>query len=218
MSSGTLPSLDPRHTALVVVDMQNDFVDPRGFFGQKGLDLTACNAVIPRIQAVVRQSRTLGLSVVYTATVHTTDSLEPGRHRVLPLRDRNAAAARTAVCLQRTWGAEVVDPLRPEPGDLLIEKRRYSAFFETDFDRQLRAREIDTLVVAGATTNVCVDSTVRDAYFRGYDVVVLEDCVASYEQDLHAATLRNVDLLFGMVVSAENLPAMLGAGETATVA
>ncbi len=112
----------------------------------------------------------------------------------------------------------MVDPLRPEPGDLLIEKRRYSAFFETDFDRQLRAREIDTLVVAGATTNVCVDSTVRDAYFRGYDVVVLEDCVASYEQDLHAATLRNVDLLFGMVVSAENLPAMLGAGETATVA
>lgn len=188
-------------TCVVVVDMQNDFCAPEGFFARVGADVSACVDTIPRIAWLLTAARRNNVPVVYTRMSNPADNMLPAQHRILPLRDR--ASARTAVCVTGSWGADVIAELTPHSGDLVIDKAQYSAFFRTDLEAQLRDQGIDTLVIVGATTNACIDSTVRDAYFRGFDVVVVADAVASYEQSIHQSTLTNIDLLFGAVARSD---------------
>jgi ureidoacrylate peracid hydrolase len=196
-------------TCVVVVDMQNDFCAPDGFFASVGVDVSACLAIVPQIQRILAAARAAGLPILYTRMSNSPDAMLPLQHRILPGRDR--MTARTAVCVTGTSGAEIVDELAPEDGDLIVDKSQYSAFFKTELEDLLSARGIDTVVVTGATTNVCVDSFVRDAYFRAIDVVVVGDAVASYESSIHDATLTNIDLLFGAVSDTEYVEGLIGA-------
>jgi ureidoacrylate peracid hydrolase len=192
--------MDPSHTALLVIDMQNDFCHPKGAFASAGLDVSACAAVATVIARLLDRAREAGLTVVFTRTVHSPGSTEPDRHRIVPGRDHGVN--RRALCLAGTWGAQLIDGLQPRPGDLIVDKRRYSAFYDTALEAQLRERGVGALLVTGVTTNACVDSTVRDAFFRGLDVIVVADAVAAFEPHLHASTLENLALLFGAVVPA----------------
>lgn len=204
-------ALEAARTALIVVDMQNDFCSPQGFFGRAGHDVAPCRSPIPAIATLLAHCRTTGVRAVFTRTVLPAGESEPARHRIRPERDR--AFPREGLCQPGSAGAEIVAELAPAPGEAVVDKRRYSAFYGTELEERLRAWGIDTLLICGVTTNACVDSTVRDAYFRGFDVVVAADAVAAYEPHLHAAALENLRLLFGAVETSQSIiDGLSGAG------
>lgn len=201
-------ALRPETTALLVIDLQNDFCAEDGFFARAGQAVGPCRAAIPTIARLTEACRSRGVRIVFTRTILDAGEDEPQRHRIRPERDH--AVPRRGLCRPGSRGAEIVAELKPRAEDEVVDKRRYSAFYGTDLEQRLHALGIDTLIVSGVTTNACVDSTVRDAYFRGLDVVVVSDAVAAFEPHLHASTLENLGLLFGAVASSAEVLEGLG--------
>jgi nicotinamidase-related amidase len=207
------PELDVTRSALLVVDMQNDFCSPGGFFDSAGHDIAPCRRLVPHLASLTEAARAAGLLVVFTMTVRT----EPHRQRLRPSRHPVAAdkAAEGTRGNDRyepgAWGTQLTEPLAPTGADLVIEKPRQSAFYRTSLGDDLVARGIDAVAIAGVTTNCCDDTTARDAYMRDLDVVVLSDGVAAFgrERHLHDATLENLGLFFGVVATSEGLLAGL---------
>ncbi len=202
-------ALDPRRTALLVVDMQNDFCSPGGFFDGAGHDIAPCRALVPRLAEVAAGVREAGALVVYTMTVRT----EPQRQRLRPARHPVATDSAAPATLGNdryapgAWGTAITDELTPTARDIVIEKPRQSGFYRTTLGDDLAARGIDTVAIAGVTTNCCVDTTTRDAFMRDLDVIVLSDAVAAFGQErhLHDATLENLALFFGVVATSGEL-------------
>lgn len=200
-------------TALVVVDMQNDFCKPEGFFARSGFDVSRCQEAVGRTRALLEQVRSLGLRVFWTKSTNP----DPPRYRLPPTRFRNhehdslQGRRGSDYFVPGAWGTAIVDDLAPGPEDVIVEKPRYDGFYRTPLEDELRSRGIDTLVFAGVTTNCCVDTTARDAFMRGFHVCVLADCVAAFGQewDLHEASLRNLSLLFAVVSTSDELVAAL---------
>ena len=191
--------LDPRVTALLVVDVQNDFCHADGYFARFGFDVTPCADVVPRIAGAVTTARRRGLQVVWTMSTNS----DPPHHRLRPARFRRQQADGRPPdqFVPGSWGWSLVDALAPDDGELVVRKPRYDAFLRTTLEDDLRARGTTTVVVAGVITNCCVDTTARSAFMRGFDVLVLGDCVATFaeERDLHDAALLNLDRLFAVV-------------------
>ena len=191
--------IDPGHCAVLVVDIQNDFCHPDGYIGHKfGVDEDANKALAARNQALADAGRKAGAVIVWIRAIYDPEYLPPS------MLVKGGSAGNEPRCFQGTWGAELYE-VTPGAGDLHIEKHRYSAFSGTSLDALLRHRAIRTTVITGVTTNICVESTLRDAFNLGYHVVVPEDCVAANDPELHAATLKNVATMLGDVTSAEKL-------------
>lgn len=208
--------IDFRRTAVVVIDMQNDFGSPGGMFDRAGIDIAAIRAAIEPTRRLIAVAREARIPIVYVKMEHPSDlgNVGPldGPHwlKHLPLRVGEVAPAPDGshgrILVEGTWNTQIVDELRPEPGDLVVPKHRFSAFFETALDDELRARDVRYLVIAGCTTSICVESTVRDAMFRDYTCVVAEDCTAEpLGADLprtnHEASLLTIEALFGWVAT-----------------
>ncbi len=191
-------TLTPACTALVVIDLQ------RGIAGATAAPHPAID-VVAHAAAVARALRAAGGTVVLVRVTPSAD----GKDALQPQTD---APARQPGPRQSDW-AEIVPELGPEPGDLVITKRQWGAFYGTELDLQLRRRGIDTLLLAGISTNVGVESTARDAYERGYEQVFVEDAMASRNPDEHAHTIRTVFARIGRVRSTAEV---LGALEAAT--
>lgn len=204
--------LAPEETALVCVDLQHDFCSPGGFFDAAGHDIAPCAAAAARTAEVGRAARAAGVIVVLTRTVR----LEEPQRRLAPSRHPQAREGAPAATLGNSrydpeaWGTQIV-PDVAELGDLLIEKPRQSPFYRTELEQELRSRGISYVVVAGVTTNCCVDCTIRDAAVRDFDVLVLSDCVAAFaaEHHLHHATLENAARFFGVVADGDEFLAAL---------
>lgn len=194
--------VEPAHTALLVIDVQNDFCAPGGHTQARlGRDVADCRAVVEPIEGLAGAARRAGVPVVWIRADYDRAHLSP------PIHARQVARGiEKAYCVSGTWGAEFYR-VSPADGDLLIEKHRHTAFAGTELDQVLRDRGIRTVVVAGVQTHVCVESTLRDASARGYYVVVPRDCVGSYDRDLHDKTLRCVDMHFGDVIESADLVA-----------
>jgi len=197
-------AFDPRHTAVLVIDMQNDFASPGGMFGRAGIDITGITAAAAATRPVLQAAREAGVPVVYLKMEHAPDLSDLGpaegphwiKHRPLRVGDRG------------TWNTKIVDELAPEPDDVIVSKHRYSGFFETELDDVLRKLGTTHLLVTGCTTSVCVESTVRDAMFRDYSCVVLEDCTAEpigaeLARTNKESSLLVIETLFGWVSSAD---------------
>lgn len=205
-------NLPPHATALVCVDFQHDFCTPSGFFEQAGHDIGPCIAAAERTSAIAAAARDAGVTVVLTRTVRLDSPerrLNPSRHPGM----REGAAQGTlgnSRYLPDAWGTQIVPELA-EYGDILIEKPRQSPFYATALEGALRARDIQFVVVAGVTTNCCVDCTIRDAAMRDFDVLVLDDCVAAFgaERHLHDATLENAARFFSVVAGSSDFLAAL---------
>ena len=197
--------MDLERTALLVVDVQNDFCHPDGYFAGVGFDVRPCAAAAARVAPVVADARSLGLTVVWTMSTNA----DPPAHRLLPQRFRRAEGEDRPPdqFLPGSWGWQLVDALEPQADEVVIRKPRYDAFLRTSLEDDLRTRGIDTVVVAGVITNCCVDTTARSAFMRGFDVLVLEDCVGTFaeERDLHDAALRNLSLLFAVIADSSSL-------------
>lgn len=193
--------VDPAHTALLVIDVQNDFCADGGYIDKLlGRDMSQCQAVVKPISRLLRQAREAGVLVLWVRANYAPENLPA------PVLAKQAATGTDMVCCAPgTWGAELYGDLAPADGETVIEKHRYSAFSGTSLDNLLRTRGISTLVLTGVQTNVCIDSTLRDGFSRGYYIVVPEDCVGSHTPELHRATLTNVRMLFGAVTDTDEL-------------
>jgi ureidoacrylate peracid hydrolase len=186
--------LDPAHTAVMVIDMQNDFCAERGYVEKVvGKDVSACRAVVPAIMDLVAAARERRIPVLWIKANYDPDRLPEG------MLTKQREKSTEICCGTGTWGHDFYGVTAAD-GEPVIEKSCYSAFVGTEVEKELRQRGIRTLVFAGVQTNVCVDSSLRDAVCRGFYAVLASDCVASHTPPLHEATLNNVRFLFGDVI------------------
>jgi ureidoacrylate peracid hydrolase len=190
---------DPRYAALIVVDVQNDFVSPEGSAGKRGDDVGAAMAMIPNLTGLIDQARKVGLTIVYIRTTHSdwTDTAS--------WIYRTSQKSGLSTCREGTWGAEFYDGIAPLPSERVVIKHRYSAFINTDLNTVLKARGIQSILVCGVATNVCVETTARDGYMYDYYVTMIDDCSAAYDAKLHMGTLENIRRHFGLVASSHQI-------------
>jgi len=190
------------HTALVLIDFQRDFMEPGGFGETLGNDVSLLQAIVPATQKLLAAWRTAGGLVVHTRESHRPDLSDcpPAK------RDRGQPALRIGdvgpmgrILVQGEPGNQIIDALAPLPGELVIDKPGKGAFYATGLHEMLQARGITHLVVGGVTTEVCVQSSLREANDRGYDCLLLEDCTESYFPAFKAATLAMVHAQGGIV-------------------
>lgn len=178
----------PQHTALLVVDMQNDFCAPTGVFGKGGADVARISVAVPAIAGLLNSARAANARRVFMRHTHEADlsNLSPAR---LSFYAMLYGGADPYHAIRNSWGHQIVDELSPLPGEMVINKGRSSSFIGTGLDMFLRSNRIETVVIAGMATHACVELTARDAGFFDYYVVVVEDAVADYREDLHRASL-----------------------------
>jgi nicotinamidase-related amidase len=178
--------LDPDGCAVVVIDLQNDMMRPEGKIAEAGNDMEAMYRLLPRCAAFIEEARALGVRVVHIETITLTGGRSDSPSW---LRAKGAMVKTGEFCIEGTWGAEICDEVAPLPGETVITKHRSSAFRETDLDLVLRAGGVRTVVVIGEQTPGCVEATFRDASYHDYYNVLVEDCVAAFDQEQHEASL-----------------------------
>lgn len=192
--------LDPCHTAVLVVDMQNDFCAPDGFIeARAGLDAGACREVAVPIDALVASARAVGVPVIWVKADYRWDQVPPGMKAKALARGTPSMFACSG-----TWGAEFYG-VHPAPHERVFEKSCYSAFMGTALDRHLRGLGVRTLVFCGVQTHACIDSSARDAASLGFYIAVAADCVASHTRSLHDASLQTLGFLFGDVLDSAQI-------------
>ena len=198
--------IDPRATALVMVDMQNDFCHADGFYARAaeriaplGLDPQLVIDSIPPMAALLEAARAAGLFIVHTRIERddAPDAVHLIHHIVAQTFGAVADAPGGPALMPGTWGAETHEQLAPQAGEHIVTKRSFSAFYGTDLETALRRRAIRTVILAGTVTYACVLHTAFDANVRDLDVIVASDGAASWAPDLQAPTLRIVDLILG---------------------
>jgi ureidoacrylate peracid hydrolase len=205
---GTLnEKVAPHHTALVVIDMQNDFLAPGGLVAKDGRDLGEAQSMAARLPRLIAAARAAGVLVIFVRNVYSSERnlymsdawLEQAA------RKRAGGYTRIPVCAEGSWGGDFYGDVRPQPGDPIVTKHRYSAFHNTDLDTILRANGIRTMVLTGVVTNVCVEPTAREGFVRDYYIVAVGDGTAAYAPADHEMTLSNIDRFFGEVATMATL-------------
>jgi ureidoacrylate peracid hydrolase len=193
----------PEHTALVVVDVQNDFCAPEGMMDREGNYLGAVQEMAGALPRLIDEARAAGVLVVFVRNVY---SMEPNRYLSdvwleQAARQRQGSYTISPVCAPDSWEGDFYGDVRPLPGEPVVTKHRFSSFHNTDLETILRARSIRTVVLAGVASNVCVETTAREAFVRDYYVVFLSDGTATYSGSAHESTLRVIDQFFGETAS-----------------
>ncbi|ANS76591.1 isochorismatase [Paenibacillus yonginensis] len=180
-----------KKAAVVIVDVQNDYCHPEGSLGQRGADVSGVAEMMPNLHRLLDSARAHEVPLIFIQTFHedATDS-EAWRER--------SAGNSAQVCRKGSWGAEFFE-VEPAAGEIIVNKHRYSAFINTRLDTVLRTLGIETLIMTGVSTNVCVESTARDGYMLDYHIVMLKDACASYSREAHDMTMTNISGYFGTV-------------------
>lgn len=214
-------SLDLDRTALIVVDMQNAFASPGGMLDLAGIDVKPARDVIANARMVCEAARGSGVPVIYLtigyppdmSTAGGPDSPNPEKELALNLmRERPELLGQLLTF--GTWDFQIIDELKPEDGETVIVKSRYSGFAGTNLDAVLRSRGIRNLLMLGIASNVCVESTLRDAYFLEYWPVMIADAtMPAGSEEIQRATLYNVRTFFGWVTNSEELVTVLRASD-----
>jgi len=196
---------EPSTCALVIIDMQRDFVDRGGFGEALGNDVSLLRRAIPPTERVLAAARSTGLFVIHTREGHRPDlaDLPPSKK----LRGKLTSGIGDAgpmgrILVRGEYGHDIIDELKPAPGEPVVDKPGKGAFHATDLDAILKNRGVRQLVVCGVTTEVCVNTSVREANDRGYDCLVLEDCTGSYFpefQKMGIAMIKAQGGIFGWV-------------------
>jgi len=199
--------VQPRHTALLVVDMQNDFCAQGGYLqrtraesGRHPIQVDENAAIADRIGVLADEARRAGATVAWLRSVYDFKYLADAH---VAMRDGEGC------CMEGSWGADFFR-IHPRDGDIVVDKHTFSGFHETGLHAQLLAQGIRTLVMTGVATNVCVDSTLRHGFFLGYHIVVAEDCVGSGNPVGHEGTLSTVRVNFGEVTTSAELLRLFG--------
>ena len=203
--------IDLSRTAVIVIDMQNCFCSKGGMFDLQGYDLSGCQNIIKPIQEVTGAARARGCKVIYMENKHSHDLRECGGpdsmywYRGVPKLLRERPETRDKLTLKDTWGSETIEELKPQEGDIVVEKPKFNGFVGTELHLVLQTHNVKYLVFTGTATNVCVESTLRDAYFHGYWSILIPDaCAAIGPPATQEATIWNVKTLFGWVATTES--------------
>jgi len=204
-------SVELERAALVIIDMQRDFLEPGGFGAALGNDVTRLRAAVAPCQDVLAAVRPLGLLVIHTREGHRPDLSDAPPHKVErgdPKNRIGASGPMGRILIRGEPGHDIIAELYPLQDEPVIDKPGKGAFYQTDLELMLHNRGIDTLFVAGVTTEVCVNTTVREANDRGFRCVVLSDCCASYFPEFHDAGLAMIKAqggIFGSVTGSQHL-------------
>jgi ureidoacrylate peracid hydrolase len=216
----TTLELDGHTVALLVIDMQNTFVHPKGSFATRGVDVSLAQQIIPPIAQLASACRKKGIRVIYAQHTFRPDFgdrsdmfLELMHSRQIgPVSAEKATvvARQTGTALVRdTWNSAIVDDLRPQPGDIVIDsKHLFSCFYQTDLDLVLKALGTETIFFTGVTTAICVESSIRDAFHRDFRCILVDDCTWERLPDMEAASKMVISMSFGYLTSS---PALLRA-------
>jgi nicotinamidase-related amidase len=211
---------DPAHAALVIIDMQRDFVEPGGFGETLGNDVSILQAVVPPLQVVLTDARQRGLTVIHTREGHLPDLSDCPPAKLLrgaPSLRIGEPGPKGRILIRGEYGHDIIDALAPMPGELVVDKPGKGSFHATGLHDHLVASGITSLVVTGVTTEVCVHTTVREANDRGYECLVLSDCVGSYFPAFQEAALAMISAqggIFGWVASSSDYLSALAAADS----
>lgn len=207
-------TIDTTRSAALVVDMQNDFAAKGGMFDRAGIDISVSRSAAEPTSRALASMRKAGISVIYLKMGFKPDLSDlgppdsPNRIKHLPLAVGSSVTApngrQSRVLVRDTWNTDILDELKPQTEDTVMYKTRYSGFYGTELDSVLKNRAVKWLLITGCTTNVCVESTLRDAMFRDYSCVLLADCTGEpigqeFSRTNHEASLLVIQTLFGWV-------------------
>jgi nicotinamidase-related amidase len=204
-------AIAPERTALIIIDMQRDFLEPGGFGETLGNDVGLLKAAVEPCKAVLAAARDAGMLVLHTREGHSPDLSDAPPAKV----ERGSPSKRIGdpgplgrILVRGEPGHDIIDELYPIDGELVIDKPGKGAFYQTDLQRMLQNDGIENLLVCGVTTEVCVNTTVREANDRGYRCVVLADCCASYFPEFHEMGLKMIKAqggIFGWVAASKDV-------------
>lgn len=225
-------TIDAAQTAVVVVDMQNDFCSKGGLFDRAGISISAVQKAVEPTRKVLCATRETGIKIVYLKMGFRSDLSDLG-DRDSPNRVRHLHFGVGQTCtapdgrqggflIRDTWNTDVIGELRPQPEDIVLYKHRFSGFYQTGLDDVLRKLGIKNLIFTGCTTSVCVDSTIRDAMFRDYRCVLLVDCTGEpiggeLARSNHEASVLTIQTVLGWVSDSESFVSAIVANTTLTV-
>jgi nicotinamidase-related amidase len=204
-------TVDPARLALVIIDMQRDFLEAGGFGEALGNDVSRLRQIVPACAELLAGLRANGIPIIHTREGHRPDLSDAPRAKV----ERGAPAMRIGdegpmgrILIRGEAGHDIVSDLSPLPGEPVVDKPGKGAFYQTDLELMLRNGGIDTLLVAGVTTEVCVHTTIREANDRGYKCIAVADCCASYFPEFHEVGLRMIAAqggIFGWVAQSTDI-------------
>ena len=210
--------IDVQRTAVIVVDMQNCFISKGGVFDLCGLDILPCQKVIEPIKKITTAARAKGLKIVNVVHVYSPDLRDaggpnsPNWYKDISLASqREHPEWQDKFYIHGTWGAEIIDQLKPQEGDLFVEKPRYGAFFQTNLDTLMKTYNIKYLVFVGLTTNCCVEASIREAYNLDYFCILVSDATMTVAPAfVKDATIYNIKYMWGWVTTTENVLKAIG--------
>jgi ureidoacrylate peracid hydrolase len=192
--------------ALLVIDVQNGFVSKGGSYDLLGMETTNYTKVIPKIRDLIIMCRNAGIPIFFTQAVREASGIDvlTNTHQILP-KSREERIMKRPICIRGTWDADIVDDIKPVDTDHIVIKRRDSAFHDTEIGVWLRSIRVDTLIICGIDTSICVETSLRDAFNIGYDIVLVSDATASSNTKHYESTLENVRDYYGIVLELKEL-------------
>lgn len=203
--------IDISKTAVIVIDMQNAFVSKGGMLDLWGADMPSLRKAIEPNKKIIDAARAVKCKIIYITHKYSSDLYDsggpssPNWYKDRSLRDyRDHPEWRDKLIIRDTWGSEIIDELKPGPDDIQVEKLRYSAFWGTGLDMILKTCNVKYLVISGITTNICVETSIRDAYNYDYFPILVADATASMPPSMRETTIHNVSRCFGWVTTAED--------------
>lgn len=188
--------------ALLVIDMQNGFVSKGGSYDLMGLNISKYSEVVPSLKQLIGFCRKVKIPIFYSQAVREESGIDllTRSHRILP-KSREERIKRRPICIRGSWDAEIVEELKPNFDDHVVIKRRDSVFQDTEVEVWLRSLGIDSIIFAGIDTSICVESSLRDAFNHGYDIILISDATASNNLNHYNSTLDNIRNYYGLVMN-----------------
>ena len=190
--------------ALLVIDVQNGFVSKGGSYDKLGMDTSNYREAVPKMRELVTLCREVGIPIFYTEAVREPSGIDllTKVHHILP-KSREERISKVPICVRGTWDAQTIDELKPASEDHIVIKRRDSAFQDTEIRAWLKALGVNTLVFAGVDTSICVETSLRDAFNDGYDIILVSDATASGNKQHYETTLQRIRDYYGVVMDLE---------------
>jgi ureidoacrylate peracid hydrolase len=186
--------------------MQNGFVSKGGSYDLMGINVSRYAEVVPTLKRLIDYCRRVKIPIFYSQAVREESGIDllTRSHRILP-KSREERIKKRPICIRGSWDAEIVDELKPSADDHVVIKRRDSVFQDTEFEVWLQSLGIDSIIFSGIDTSICVESSLRDAFNHGYDIVMISDATASNNHDHYNSTLDNIRNYYGLVMNLDEL-------------
>lgn len=198
--------------ALLVIDIQNGFMSKGGSYDLLGMKISNYQKIIPKLKELISICRTYDVPIFYTQAVRESSGIDllTKTHRILP-KSREERIKKRPICVRGTWDAKIVDEVKPTSKDHVVIKRRDSAFQDTETEVWLNSLKVNTLIFCGIDTSICVETSLRDCFNKGYDVILIADATASANIRHYKTTIEHVKEYYGLVMKVKEIKEVLEA-------